>query len=181
MFDCFCFLMRWLHQGSDCQMKKLLVLPCFPDLDQRFAGNFKEVCQMEPDMNRFCHPFSKEKFIKIVYLVQSVFPQVPSKLLGREAIQNQQLLSGSVWHNSVWLFEPCLASPSVLIIWIKVLKRRRFRMFLKMSWRGALGGYCSIRQLIGLEPLASSHTFEILNSGFKIRYFEKKTGKKLKT
>ena len=35
--------MHWLHQGSDCQMKKLLVLPCFPDLDQRFAGNLKEV------------------------------------------------------------------------------------------------------------------------------------------
>ena len=49
MFDRFCFLMRWLHQGSDCQMKKLLVLPCFPDLDQRFAGNLKEVGQMEPD------------------------------------------------------------------------------------------------------------------------------------
>ena len=43
--------MRWLHQGSDCQMKNLLVLPwpCFPDLDQRFAGNLKEVGQMEPD------------------------------------------------------------------------------------------------------------------------------------
>ena len=49
MFDRFCFLMRWLHQGSDCQMKKLLVLPCFPELDQRFAGNLKEVGQMEPD------------------------------------------------------------------------------------------------------------------------------------
>ena len=49
MFDRFCFLMHWLHQGSDCQMKKLLVLPCFPDLDQRFAGNLKEVGQMEPD------------------------------------------------------------------------------------------------------------------------------------
>ena len=49
MFDRFCFLMRWLHQGSDCQMKKLMVLPGFPDLDQRFAGNLKEVGQMEPD------------------------------------------------------------------------------------------------------------------------------------
>ena len=30
-------------------MKKLMVLPGFPDLDQRFAGNLKEVGQMEPD------------------------------------------------------------------------------------------------------------------------------------
>ena len=74
--------MDWLHQAQTArqnharrsQMKKLLVLSGF--LDQKFAGNLKEVGQIVPDSVRILLCLQKETECGVVWLNLASFLQI---------------------------------------------------------------------------------------------------------
>ena len=83
--------MDWLHQAQTArqnharrsQMKKLPVLSSF--LDQKFAGNLKEVGQIVPDSIRILLCLQKETESGVVWYNLANFLQVSCKLLVQEA------------------------------------------------------------------------------------------------
>ena len=82
--------MDWLHQAQIArqnharwsQMKKLLVLSGF--LDQKFAGNLKEVGQIVPDSVRILLCLQKETESGVVWLNLASFLQFSFQFLVKE-------------------------------------------------------------------------------------------------
>ena len=104
--------MDWLHQAQTArqnharrsQMKKLLVLSGF--LDQKFAGNLKEVGQIVPDSVRILLCLQKRQNLVLSGSIWPASFNFPSNFWSRKPDRTSNFLSGSVWHDFVWLSGP---------------------------------------------------------------------------
>ena len=113
-------IMDWLHQAQTArqnharrsQMKKLLVLSGF--LDQKFAGNLKEVGQIVPDSVRILLCLQKRQNLVLSGSIWPASFNFPSNFWSRKPDRTSNFLSGSVWHDFVWLSGPWCSQGIIL-------------------------------------------------------------------